>query len=80
MYPLSNQRAEYGNNAVTSRKAQLFCTWECILGAGPIHPAAQDDLQSVLVGGVGEFRGVVERLHCRLSELVHSSGGGLSER
>ena len=28
-------------------------------------------MQSVLVGGIGEFRGVVGGLHCRLSEFIH---------
>ena len=29
------------------------------------------NLQSKVGGGIGEFRGIVERLHCRVSELIH---------
>ena len=36
--------------------------------ASPIHPVTQDDFQSEVGGGIGEFRGVVEGLHCKVSE------------
>ena len=50
----------------------------CILSAGSVYPITQDDLQLVLADGIGEFRGVVGELHCRLGEFIHRAIRGWS--
>ena len=48
-----------------SRVLELTLRWDHILNIGPIGPATQDDLHSVVDSGLVHARGIVDGLHSR---------------
>ena len=57
-----------------ARSVELTIQWDCIIRTGPVYPITLDDFQLVRDGRIGEFRGVVGDLHCRLTDFVHKGG------
>ena len=53
-----------------SRSQELTVQWERFLRIGLICIVTQVDLQSVVDRGLGEFRGVIEGLHGRVSDFI----------
>ena len=42
-----------------------------ILRFGPVGPVLQADLHSIVGVGLGAFRGIVEELNSRVSDVIH---------
>ena len=54
-----------------ARSLELTVQWDGIIRIGSVHPLTLQDSDLARMGGLGEWRRVVEDLHFRLSDFIH---------